>query len=423
MSESADILIVDDEPSISELITALMRNLGHRPRVASCGSDAIRECLTKVPDLITLDLGMPDFDGLSILKVIRNEPELQHTPVLVISANSDNAAVAKCLSEGADDFLVKPFNCMLLEARIDGCLRKKRLYDMEMAMKQQVIDRNAMLEECVHAQVRQLASAQHATIFALSKLTESRDPETGDHLERMREYCRLLAKDLQKHGIDNQKVPGDFAGQIYFASPLHDIGKVGIPDCILQKPGKLTAEEFNIMKYHTVIGAQTLRDVEREHPGNDFIRMGIQIAESHHENWDGTGYPYRRQGTEIPLAARITALADTYDALRSKRCYKDAFSHEKARAIILEEEGKRFDPAVVAAFLRIEEDFQRVANRFHHGLDFNDTFSFDSLTIETEPSLSSDNISIEIFSRRFSNPMAGGASLPGLQPVQCVCAV
>ena len=220
------------------------------------------------------------------------------------------------------------------------------------------------LEAQVQAQVAQVTASQLATIFALSKLAESRDPETGEHLERMREYCRILAMALADHDRYGRQIDAVFIDNVFAASPLHDIGKVGIPDRILQKPGRLTPEEFTVMKLHAQIGAETLQAVDRQHPGNAFIQMGLQIAWGHHEKWDGSGYPQGLMGEWIPLAARIVAIGDVYDALTSKRCYKEAFSHERSRDIIVAESGAHFDPEIVSAFLAREAQFLDVRRRF-----------------------------------------------------------
>ena len=198
----------------------------------------------------------------------------------------------------------------------------------------------------------------------MAKLAESRDPETGEHLERMAEYNKLLCKNLRMLPKYESIIDDKYIENIHAASPLHDIGKVGIPDNILTKPGKLSEREFDIMKTHSAIGADTLRIVDEKHPGNDLVRMGIEIAESHHEKWDGAGYPNGVSGENIPLAGRILALGDVYDALTSKRVYKEAFSHEKSREIILEGRGTHFDPDVVGAFISIENEFLTVKERF-----------------------------------------------------------
>jgi putative two-component system response regulator len=214
----------------------------------------------------------------------------------------------------------------------------------------------------VEIQVRKIAKAQMETIFAIAKLAEARDGETGRHLERVQAFCMLLATGLSKSPGFKTIIDSAWLGNIFHASPLHDIGKVAIPDQILLKQGKLTPEEFAIMKTHTLVGAQTLRSVNERFPGNTFTVMGIEIARSHHEWWDGTGYPDGLAGEEIPLCARVLAVADCYDAIRSKRCYKPAISHEEARTIILRSSAKHFDPAVTAVFGALAETFRDVGN-------------------------------------------------------------
>jgi len=221
------------------------------------------------------------------------------------------------------------------------------------------------LEGRVEQQVKEISSAQLAAIFAMSKLAESKDPETGEHLERMREYCRVLSQELARLPRYHDVITQAFQDNIYAASPLHDIGKVGVPDNILLKPGPLNDDEWVIMKSHPLIGGETLRAVDRQYPGSEFIRAGIDIAECHHEKWNGSGYPRGLSGEQIPLAARILALGDVYDALTSKRCYKDKFSHDKSRSIIVEQTGTHFDPDVVEAFLNREDEFLQIRDNFH----------------------------------------------------------
>jgi response regulator RpfG family c-di-GMP phosphodiesterase len=217
------------------------------------------------------------------------------------------------------------------------------------------------LERKVQDQLRELADGQLAMIFALSKLAESRDTDTGLHLERVREYCRVLATELALRPEFAQAINAEFIELVYRASPLHDIGKVAIPDNILRKPARLTPEEFAVMRTHAELGGGTLRQVAQEYPGNRLVSVGIEIAEGHHEKWDGTGYPRGLSGVAIPLPARIVALADVFDALTSRRPYKEPFSVEEARRLILEGRGSHFDPAMVDAFITVEGEFHRIA--------------------------------------------------------------
>jgi putative two-component system response regulator len=246
--------------------------------------------------------------------------------ILVTSHDSPEATVAG-LSAGADDFVGKPFHPSELIARVRT---GERILSLE---------------------------TRDVAIFAMAKLAESRDPETGAHLERVRSYCRILAQDLAKQAKFQPLIDQEFIRLIYSTSPLHDIGKVGIPDCVLLKAGRLSAREFEIMKTHTTIGAETLDSALRAFPGVKFLQMAREIAATHHERWDGSGYPSGLGGESIPLSGRIVAVADVYDALTSKRVYKDAFTHDIARAMIVKDSGSHFDPDVVAAFIRVESRF------------------------------------------------------------------
>lgn len=212
---------------------------------------------------------------------------------------------------------------------------------------------------------KELFEAQMATIYSLVKLSESRDDETGAHIERVAEFCKLLAENLRKRSKYQGYIDDNYVDKLSKASSLHDIGKVGIPDKILLKPGKLTPEEFEIMKSHTIRGVNTLLEVKKKYPDNMFLELGISITRYHHEKWDGTGYPDGLSGEEIPLSARIMMLVDVYDALRSKRVYKEAFSHGKSVDIIKEGKGKFFDPEIVDIFLEIEEQFKEIYEKYN----------------------------------------------------------
>jgi len=359
----AKILIIDDQKPNRDLMSELMSMLGHSPYVAEGGLAGIEKLRQENPDLVLLDITMPGMDGYEVLEHIKSDPVHRYVPVLVVSGMDDVQSAITCIEKGADDYLCRPFNTALLRARVGACLAKKELLESEREHKRRIEEYNAKLEERVRDAVREISSTQMATIFALSRLSESRDPETGEHLERMCEYARLTAEYLAGLSKYADTIDEVFVENVQAGAPLHDIGKVGIPDRILQKPGKLTDEEFEVMKAHTTIGAQTLRAVDREHPGNAFVRIGIEIAEAHHERWDGAGYPKGLAGDGIPLAGRILALADVYDALTSRRCYKEAFSHEKSAGIILEGRGTQFDPDVVDAFQTREAEFVDVRER------------------------------------------------------------
>lgn len=353
----ADILVVDDIEQNRAVLRGHIDLLGHGCREAEHGREALERMNEAVPDLVLLDMNMPIMDGRELLSEMKNDTRLAAVPVIVISGNDDTDLISECVRAGADDYIVKPFQPRILRARIENSLAKLRL--------RRVMERdNLELEQRVQSQVRQIAEAQLGTIFALSVLAESRDPETGAHLERIQSYCWVLAEGLAAEGPYTHEISPAYVELLHSTSPLHDIGKVGIPDHVLQKPGKLTDDEFDIMKTHCAIGADTLLRLKEKYPENAFLAMGHEIALYHHEKWNGAGYPNGTAGLDIPLSARILALCDVYDALTSKRCYKDAFSHEKSAAIIREERDKHFDPAVADAFDRCEARFQEIARTF-----------------------------------------------------------
>lgn len=360
----SSILIVDDNEVNRKLLNDMTLALGHKPVLAENGLSALAHMKKELPDLVLLDILMPEMDGYAVLERMKSDSSMQYLPVIMISAVEQMESIVRCIEKGADDYIVKPYDATLLRARIEASLEKKRLRDSEEAYRKKIEDYNLGLENRVQEQVQRITSAQVAIIFAMAKLAESRDPETGEHLERMAEYGKLLCKNLRMLPKYEAVIDDKYVDNIYAASPLHDIGKVGIPDNILIKPGKLTREEFEIMKKHSKIGADTLRVVNDKHPGNDLVRMGIEIAESHHEKWDGSGYPNGISGENIPLAGRILALGDVYDALTSKRVYKEAFSHDKSREIILEGRGTHFDPDVVDAFISVENEILTIKKRF-----------------------------------------------------------
>lgn len=363
------ILIADDIETNRDLLCRRLGKMGFRLLTANNGLEVLESLAQESVDLVLLDLMMPLMDGIEVLQCMRQDVRYRDIPVIMITANDDVENAVRCIDMGAEDYLVKPFNHTMLRARVNACLERKRLRDQEVRYRGRIKRQNDELEERVHRQVREISESQLATIFAMSKLAESRDPETGKHLERMREYCRLLSRQLGRTAAYYAEINEAFVENIYAASPLHDIGKVGVDDAVLLKPGKLTEEEWVLMRRHPILGADTLREVDRQHPGNSFIRIGIDIAESHHEKWDGSGYPYGKRKKEIPLVGRILALGDVYDALTSQRCYKKAFSHEKSRSIIGEGEGRHFDPDVVQAFREVETEFLRVRQAFQDAED------------------------------------------------------
>jgi len=358
------ILIADDDELNRELLSHRLSTEGYVIETAENGKKAWDLLQQQTFSLALLDINMPEMDGIQVLENIKQHPSLNSLPVVMVTALDDVSSSVKCISMGADDYITKPFDPILLKARIKSSLDKKRYYDENERFRHALQQENKELEMTVQEKITELSSAQLAAIFAMSKLAESKDNETGAHLDRLREYCKVLAEDLAATDKYRNVIDQTYIDTIYAASPLHDVGKVGIPDNVLLKPGKLDQNEWQIMQTHTTIGAETLRAVLKQHANNNFIQMGIDIALSHHEKWDGSGYPEGLLRTGIPLSARILALGDVYDALTSKRCYKEAFSHEKSREIILEGVESHFDPDVVEAFLRVEKVFYHTRKQY-----------------------------------------------------------
>ncbi|BBA70906.1 HD domain-containing phosphohydrolase [Geobacter sulfurreducens] len=363
------VLIVDDSRAVRAFVRELLEQVGYAVIEANDGIAGLEAIATRKPDVVLLDIEMPNKTGLEVLDELDVTNRL--FSIILFTTLSSLDAIVDGLERGADDYIVKPFKKDEFMARLAAAIRiahnKKLLFEARMTAERTIEQMRQMQsilsdQKLIEQKIRETSEAQSATIFAMAKLAESRDEDTGGHLERVREYCRELAKDLRSHSSYSDHITAEFIDCIQHAAPLHDIGKVAIPDGILQKPGKLTPEEFEAMKSHTVIGADTLQLVFNSYPGNMFIGMGIEIALYHHERWDGSGYPDGLVGKNIPLPARIMALADVYDALRSDRCYRKGLTHDQARTIILEGDGKHFDPEVVMAFLRIEGIFARIGH-------------------------------------------------------------
>jgi putative two-component system response regulator len=340
------VLIVDDTQGNIEILTETLRD-EFIVLSAMDGVQALSQATAEpVPDLILLDVTMPGMDGYEVCRRLKENRKTQDIPVIFVTALADGDGEARGFSLGAVDFVAKPFRPSLVKARVRAHVELKCYRDS--------------LESVVAEQTREIAEGHMVTIFALSKLAESRDDDTGQHLERVQRYCRLLAQRLLEAGSFSEVIDAAYVENIFWATPLHDVGKVAIPDAILCKPGKLTPDEFEIMKTHTTHGAATLNSVLERYPRNAFLHMGRDIALAHHEKWDGSGYPQGLAGSAIPLAARIMAFADVYDALTSERCYKPAFPHERSRDIILEGVGTHFDPDIARVFSAVEGEFRAI---------------------------------------------------------------
>ncbi len=349
------IFIVDDESAVRELMNSQLSFLGFTTRHTGNPEQALTIASSDTPpSLVLLDIEMPGFSGLHILRCIKEIDE--DIQVVMVSGLHDLGTVRECLRAGAYDYLAKPFELEDLQNTVARALERRRLIRQNREYKEN-------LERMVDEQTQEISNTRDIALLTLAKLAESRDSETGMHLDRMPEYSQLLATALYDSPYAFQ-VDEEFIGWVYKSSPLHDIGKVGIPDAILLKAGPLTLDEVRIMRTHTTIGGDTLRSVLDKFSGPTFLTMAMHICYSHHERWDGGGYPDGLVGKAIPLPARIVALADAYDAITSVRPYKPAFDHQEAVRRILVDKGKHFDPILVDAFMRVQGDFAIVQKRF-----------------------------------------------------------
>ena len=354
------IMVVDDTPANLTVLAEMLYKRRYKVVQFPDGAAAIDAATRRQPDLILLDIMMPGLDGFDICRKLKANEVLEEIPVIFISALDDAESKIRAFTEGGVDYVTKPFREEEVLARIETHLELRR---MQSRMKQQ----NEHLDQLVRQKVAEIEESQLATILALSYIAEDRDDDTGMHIERTRTFCTLLARNMQNSSV--VVIDDDFLIRLYYAAPLHDIGKVSIPDEILLKPGKLTDDEFEQMKTHTLKGSSTLERVHARYPGNGFVSLGIELTRSHHEKWDGTGYPDGLVGEEIPLCGRIMALADVYDALRSRRPYKEPFSHERSCEIIIGGRGQHFDPAVVDAFIQENVRFAEYFERLLSGSD------------------------------------------------------
>jgi putative two-component system response regulator len=348
------ILIVDDTPENLKLMTGMLA-ADYDTRVANSGERALKLAMDgATPDLVLLDIMMPGMDGYEVCRRLKADARTREIPIIFLTALTEIEDEQAGFDVGAVDYITKPVSPPIVLARVKTHLSLKAAADF-------LRDKNDYLESEIAKRTREVQLIQDVTIMAMASLAETRDNETGNHIRRTQRYVRVLAERLSSElGLNAESIE-----LLYKSAPLHDIGKVGIPDAILLKPGKLTPEEFEIMKTHTTLGRDTILAAEKliETPST-FLRLAREIAHYHQEKWDGSGYPEGLAGEAIPLSARLMALADVYDALISRRVYKPPFPHEKAVAIITEGRGKHFDPMMVEAFLEIQGEFLAIANRY-----------------------------------------------------------
>ncbi len=352
------VLVVDDAPENLMLLTQALADQ-YRVKAARDGAGALQIAASDPPpDLILLDIVMPGLDGFEICRRLKADPATAGIPLIFLTARTESEDEEHGFALGAVDYISKPISPPVVRARVKTHLQLKASVDF---LKSQ----NQFLEQEVLRRTTEMRAIQDVAVLAVASLAETRDNETGNHIRRTQYYVRNLATHLQTHSRFKNTLDDGTIDLLFKSAPLHDIGKVGIPDRILLKPGRLEPDEFEIMKTHTTLGFESIAQAEERLGSSvDFLRYAKEIALSHQEKWDGAGYPEARRGDDIPLSARLMAVADVYDALISRRVYKPAFSQEKSIAIMREGRGSHFDPDILDAFLAHTHEFTAIAERF-----------------------------------------------------------
>lgn len=353
MKDKPKILIVDDQANNTELLEAYLAPQGYDIIIASSGKKALEKLSGGEIDLILLDVMMPEMDGFEVTRLIREDESSRMIPVVLVTALHETEDRIKGIDAGCDDFISKPIDRLELLARVKSLLKIKSYNDLLSNYRKELESDVAIRTKDLKNALDKLQESSLETIYRLSMASEYKDEDTGAHIKRMSLYSAAIATEMN---LDVNTVR-----LLLYSSPMHDVGKIGIPDLILLKPDKLDATEWKIMMQHTNIGAGILKGSEAE-----FIKMGEQIARSHHEKWDGTGYPDGIKGRDIPLVCRITAIADVFDALTSRRPYKEPFSVEKSISIITEGRGSHFDPDVFDAFIAVKDDILSIKDKFEN---------------------------------------------------------
>ncbi len=352
------ILVVDDTPDNIDLLCAVLEH-DYRTKIAVNGERALKIARGEAkPDLILLDIMMPGMSGYDVCKELKADPATRDIPVIFVTAMSEVADEQLGLSLGAVDYITKPVSAPIVLARIKTQLSMKRVQDF-------LRDQNQFLITEVELRTREIVALQDVTIHTMASLAETRDSETGNHIRRTAHYVKTLAEKLRTHPRFAAFLTDETIEMLFKSAPLHDIGKVGIPDRILLKPGRFEPYEMEIMKTHTTLGRDAIMTAERELGVEvGFLKYAKEIAYGHQEKWDGSGYPQGLAGDAIPISARLMAVADVYDALISRRVYKEGMSHEQAVAIITAGRGQHFDPDMVDAFLALQDEFIAIARRY-----------------------------------------------------------
>lgn len=352
------ILVVDDTPDNLHVMTELLRPT-YRVRVANGGPKALQIAgSAEPPDLILLDIMMPGLNGYEVCRLLKGDPKTAAIPVIFLTAKVEQDDEERGLALGAVDYITKPISPAIVLARVKNYLALRAAADF-------LQDQNSFLEQEVARRTREVMAVQDVTILAMGSLAETRDLETGGHIRRTQHYVKALAVQLSGHAEFRGFLTAATIEMLFKSAPLHDIGKVGIPDSILLKPGRLTPAEFEVMKTHTTLGRDAIASAEAA-LGTEvaFLSLAKEIALSHQEKWDGSGYPQGLVGKDIPLAARLMAVADVYDALISRRVYKEPMDHQAAMETMIRGRGTHFDPEVIDALLLIEGEFRAIAGRY-----------------------------------------------------------
>ncbi|GAA6129677.1 response regulator [Halopseudomonas sabulinigri] len=380
-SNRPTVLVVDDIADNINLMSGLLRPF-YQVKVATGGEKALKIALTgTAPDLILLDIMMPDMDGYEVCKQLKENPRTADIPVIFLTAKTEEEDETRGLELGAVDYITKPISAPIVLARVKTHLAMKQVQDF-------LRDQNAFLESEVQSRTAEIVAIQDVTIHAMASLAETRDSDTGNHIRRTQHYVRLLANKLRHHPRFSHFLDDDKTIELLFKSaPLHDIGKVGIPDRILLKPGKLSPDEFAIMKTHAALGLQAIQAAESELGiAMPFLKYAKEIAYSHHEKWDASGYPEGIGGDDIPISARLMAVADVYDAIISRRVYKQPMTFADAAQFIRQNSGSHFDPDVVEAFIELREQFEKVAAAYADtDLDLKKKIDYLSIAVSTDP--------------------------------------
>jgi putative two-component system response regulator len=356
MNNVRRILIVDDDRMSRLLLNTILSRMSYHVSEAFDGMDCLEKAVSLCPDLILMDVGMPGMDGLDVTRELKKNQETQNIPVMIVSAHDQLHDRVRAIEAGAEDFISKPVEQIILKAKVKSLLKIKEyndtVHNYQKKLEKEVEKKTAGLKQALddlQAASEKLRLYSMDTILRLSQAAEYKDAETGEHIQRIGFYIQAMGNAM---GLSDQEIEA-----FHFASPMHDVGKIGIPDHILMKPGPLDDSEWKIMKEHTRIGGKILSGSD-----SSILKTAEEIALTHHEKWNGRGYPFRLKGRDIPISGRITAIADVFDALTSKRPYKGAFPVEKAFDIMAQERGKSFDPELLDVFFSIKNEIAEIRN-------------------------------------------------------------